>query len=73
MYSNKLKLKFLKLIFSLLKKKCTFRTKQLKPSGFDPATYSPRRFESCSDRCDCVRKFVSLLAEGRWFLPKCIV
>jgi hypothetical protein len=34
-----------------------------------PLTSSLRRFESCSDRCDCVRKFVSLLAEGRW----CIV
>jgi hypothetical protein len=38
-----------------------------------PLTSRPRRFQSCLDRCDCVRKFVSLLAEGRWSLPKCIV
>jgi hypothetical protein len=38
-----------------------------------PLTSSPRQFESCSDWCDSVRKFVSLLAEGRWSLPKYIV
>jgi hypothetical protein len=38
-----------------------------------PLTSSPHWLKSCSDRCDCARKFVSLLAEVRWSLPKYIV
>ena len=38
-----------------------------------PLTSSPRQFESHSYQCDCVRKFVSLIAKGRWSLPKYIV
>jgi hypothetical protein len=37
-----------------------------------PLTSSPHRFESCTDQCDFVKKFVILLAESRWSFPKYI-